>query len=317
MTMHESRHMDNRTWRMIRLRPYFNEELDREGYLSIEHFVSEAEVEPVRTILQRLWQERVGFERGAFFDFAAEGTGKSESFPQIFRPSELAPKLRKTEVYTRAAALARQVLGPGARFATDHALIKPALTGPVTPWHQDASFQDPGMDTHEVSIWVALQPVNTENGCLQFIPGSHKGPILPHQSPGGNKRIHALECYEGFDPSDAVACVLPTGGCTVHTGRTLHFAGPNRSDQHRLVYVLIFDLPATPAAVPREAPWLIDRKTARDEREQTWLRQGGIVTKQWIRLRRIDFRRPGELRYLLRRMVSGVGKLLRPGKVSS
>lgn len=298
------------------MRTYFNEELEREGYLSIEHFVSVAEVEPVRNILQRLWQKRVGFDRGAFFDFAGEGTGKTESFPQIFRPCELAPELRKTEAFAHATALAKKLLGPGARFASDHALIKPAVTGPVTPWHQDDCFRDPSIDAHEISIWLALQPVDTNNGCLQFIPRSHKGPILPHRSPGGNKRVHALECYEGFDPSDAVACALPTGGCTVHTGRTLHFAGPNHSDQHRLVYVLIFDLPATPATEPREAPWLIGRKTERDEREQNWLKHGGSITRQWTRLKRIDFRRPGELRYLLRRFIGSFSKLLRANKIA-
>ena len=270
---------------------------------------SAADVAMIRGCLQRLWQDRAGFEEGALFDFVGAEEGSVISFPQILRPSDMAAELTKTRFFRDAEALARELLGPTVRFAADHALIKPAMTGPVTPWHQDDAFRDPSMDGDEVSIWLALQPTDAQNGCMAFVPGSHNGDVLPHRSPDGDSRVHALECFTGFSAADAVACPLPAGGCTVHTSRTLHYAGPNVSGDHRMAYVLVFDTPPTVAAVPRAAPWLAARRTARDAREKGWLRRGGIVVHVWRRVRRLDLRRPGHLRFLVRRVGMAVGKL--------
>ena len=130
-----------------------------------------------------------------------------------------------------ARGMAEQILGGAVRFKADISLMKPARIGEATPWHQDEAFQDPAFDYEEVSFWLALQPVNEANSCMAYLPGSHKGPVLPHGFPGNDPRIHALECISGFDPRDAVECPLPAGGCVIHNGRTVHGAGPNLSDQ--------------------------------------------------------------------------------------
>ena len=57
--------------------------------------------------------------------------------------------------------------------------VKPARTGSATPWHQDNGLWRDG-ETEPFNFWMALDPATTENGCLQFIPGSHKLEILPH-----------------------------------------------------------------------------------------------------------------------------------------
>jgi len=160
-------------------------------------------------------------------------------------------------------------------------LCKPAVDGAATPWHQDEAFKDPKYDYSEISFWMALQPVNEVNGCMEFIPGSHQVGVLPHRSPNDDPRIHAIECFEGFDHADAVACPLPAGGCTLHTGRTLHGAGPNRSNAPRYAYVLIFHVPPQPAQGQKNFPWLQDKKTARMERRKSWEEGAGKYVTIW------------------------------------
>jgi hypothetical protein len=128
---------------------------------------------------------------------------------------------------------------------------------------------------------MPLQPVDEVNGCMTFIPGSHRQGILRHGNPNNDPRIHAVECIEGFDPAEAVSCPLPAGGCTIHSGRTLHAAGPNRSDQPRFAYVLIFHTPPEPAQNPKSFPWLKDKNTARMHRTKRWLQQGGKFMILW------------------------------------
>lgn len=281
--------------------------LERDGYFAVQNLISAEEAQRIRAILLELLEQRAGFEQGAFLDLVGAEKGETHRLPQILRPSDYSRKLHESEFFKRATELARSLLGPGARFASDHTILKPAHVGPETPWHQDEAFRDPGMDWHEISIWLALQPVDVSNGCMQFVPGSHKIGILPHRPLGNDSRVHALECYTGFDKADAVPCPLPAGGCTVHTSRTLHYAGPNLANEHRVCYVLIFDLPPVPAARTHEAPWLADRRTDRDAREAAWRRGSGKVIYYLQRLRRINYSRPDHLFYVAR----AAGKVLR------
>jgi ectoine hydroxylase-related dioxygenase (phytanoyl-CoA dioxygenase family) len=112
-----------------------------------------------------------------------------------------------------------------------------------------------------------LQEATTENGCMHFVPGSHRGEVVPHRPIGGDPRVHGLEVEPGVvDVSTAVACPLPAGGATIHASRTLHYTSPNRSTGHRRAYIISGGTPEEPAAEPREFPWQAVRRTAREER---------------------------------------------------
>ena len=226
--------------------------VSKDGFVSLERVTSDADVHRIRRVLEDLFERRCGFAEGAFFDFVGvDDSGGDFVLPQLIDPRSFAPELMKSEFFSEAAKIARALLGPGARFAADHALVKPARIGPETPWHQDEAFQHTDRIRDEISIWMPLQPVDQLNGCMSFIPGSHIGDVLPHRSLHGNPHIHALECYSGFDPEDGVPCPLPAGGCTIHMPRTLHAAGPNRSNSPRFAYVLIFHGPVLFSSRPR------------------------------------------------------------------
>lgn len=50
-----------------------------------------------------------------------------------------------------------------------------------TRWHQDRGVAHPEADTTKiVTVWCAISDATTQNGCLQVIPGAHKGELLPH-----------------------------------------------------------------------------------------------------------------------------------------
>ena len=124
------------------------------------------------------------------------------------------------------------------------------LDGAETPWHQDEAYWDPAYAYEALSIWMPLQEATLENGCMQFIPGSHRLEVLPHQSIGNDPRVHGL-VTDKVNPAQAVACPISAGCCTVHHCRTLHYAGPNRSPEPRRAYILTFRLPPKPCDKPR------------------------------------------------------------------
>jgi ectoine hydroxylase-related dioxygenase (phytanoyl-CoA dioxygenase family) len=236
-----------------------------------------AEVERLRAIFDRLFAARAGRERGKQFDLV--GTDDDDGpavLPQILNPVEFAPELAETVFRTNALAIARQLLGPDTTPWFEHAILKPAGYGAATPWHQDEAHRDdPGFAYEQISIWMPLQEATTENGCMQFIAASHRGPVLDHRSPNDDPRVQALECIGGFNPSVARLCPLPAGGATVHHSRTLHCAGPNRSTIPRRAYILAFRSASRPEPTFQGYSWNITKKTAARARADAWQNRGG------------------------------------------
>jgi len=283
-----------------------------QGFIALKDMATPDEVAFMREVITRLFDVKAGHKEGAHFNFAgAEDDPNAPNFPQIIAPHNYAESLRKTEYYKRATALAQQILGPDMRFGSDHTLLKPAFNGPATPWHQDEAFRNPDYDYEEISIWMPLQPVNEVNGCMMFMPGTHRADVLPHKSPNNDTHVHGLECSGGFDPAQAVSCPLPAGGCTIHTGRTLHAAGPNVSGGPRLAYVLNFAIPPVPAAKQRTFPWLAEKDTARLQRMRHWMRRGGLFVETWRLLKRTEPRDYGKLVAKLARKAKLLGSLMR------
>lgn len=263
------------------------EQYKNDGFISLETICPSEEVLQIRQSLLRMFENKIGYEEGAQYDFVSrDDPNIPQRFPSLHDPSHYDPSLLKTTYYNSALAIAKQLLGPQAALYGEHALLKPANFGPETPWHQDEAFRSPDFEYRELSIWLALQPVEKDNGCMQFIPGSNHSEILEHRSPGGDKTLHPLECCGDFPHSEAVAVPLPAGGCTVHDMRTLHCAGPNTSDTPRLAYILIFNIPPTYRPGKRQFPWLEGRRTDSQQRKQKWHRRGGLAVEVMRRLPR-------------------------------
>lgn len=296
---------------MNRLDPTMIERFREDGFLAFDTGLPARDIAALRDTLAGLHAGNVGFEEGALFDAMGVDDGSAPArFPQILHPRSFAPELIGSPFYRIARGMAEQILGKEVRSKADISLLKPARIGDPTPWHQDEAFQDPAFDYQEISFWLALQPVDTSNSCMAYVPGSHKGPVLPHGFPGGDSRIHALECIDGFDPQDAVFCPLSAGGCVIHNGRTVHGAGPNASGGDRMAYVLIFDTVPVPAKTERHFPWRAQHKTARAQRELEWRRHGGILVHLWRQRSRVRVTSIRTLLFDMRRAARAVRRVV-------
>jgi ectoine hydroxylase-related dioxygenase (phytanoyl-CoA dioxygenase family) len=259
-----------------------------DGFLVVSEPCDHEELKGIRALLYTLFESRAGRNEGNQLDMLSLDRQTGENLqPQILKPSLYAPVLLRTQHFARAQAMARQLLGADARFGFDHAILKPAGKVAATPWHQDdAHGFDPDFHYEQLSIWMPLQDVSEENGCMQYMPGSHRGPLLPHRSPGDDARIHALECEPGsFDESAAAAQPVPAGACILHAGRTVHAALPNRSAADRLAYVIVFRAPPVARAAPVHFAWLESKRTASLERSRHWRQRGGflVLLVRWLR----------------------------------
>lgn len=223
----------------------------RDGYLSLDALTDAAEIADLLADCDALFAQPSGFRAGDRLELSGRAAGPA--LPQIVNPERYAPRLVQGAAYRNAQALAQRLLGPECVPTGNHAILKPARTGAETPWHQDEAYWDPRCDHDAISVWLALQPVTVDNGCMQFVPGSHRGPVLPHELIDAD--AHGLRLRDPFASSQVIACALPAGGATVHAGRTLHYAGANKTAAPRRALVFGFGRAPIPRATPHDYPW--------------------------------------------------------------
>jgi ectoine hydroxylase-related dioxygenase (phytanoyl-CoA dioxygenase family) len=248
-----------------------------EGFLAIPRLTDQEDVAFLRESYDRIFAARAGREVGDQFDLAGtDEEGKEASLPQILFPAKYAPEMNTSRLLVHASAVARQLLGPDATCEIAHAIFKPAGHGAETPWHQDAAYWSPDLRYRSISIWVPLQEVTPENGCMEFVPGSHRLDVVAHRSMNDDPRIHALELVpaEKHRTSVSVRCPLPPGGATIHGPYMLHHTGPNRSRTPRRALILNAGLPPERREVPLHFPWTEQRNTEREKRAKGAMEKG-------------------------------------------
>lgn len=274
-----------------------------QGFCTITNFATAEEVRELLGIFTRLFKAQAGRSEGAYFDLMSDDAEDGERvLPNIINPNNYSSELRHMQLQDRALALARQLLGAKATPSFQHAILKPPLQGGETPWHQDEAYRaDANFLYRQMSIWIALQDVNAENGCMVYLPGSHRLPVLPHRSVNDDPKREAIECIGEFDKSAGVACPLPAGGATLHAGRTLHYSSPNRTAAPRYAYILVFETPPEPLHGQRDFHWLREKQSGGVARKRRWRRRGGILIEAARKLRDGMWRSPGRVAFETRR----------------
>ncbi len=141
----------------------------------------------------------------------------------------------------RFVVAASQLLGNKAvRFWHDQLFCKPAKHGGVVAWHQDYSYWTRTTPLQHLTCWVGLDDATEENGCLQYIPKSHKWDLLDKTALAGNMDgiAASLTSDQKSDFEKKVAITMPAGYGTFHHPRMLHGSYENKSNQSRRAFVL-------------------------------------------------------------------------------
>jgi hypothetical protein len=233
------------------------------GFLSVPEITTADDLDRIADIYDRAFARKLGWDDGNYFDLVGSSDDVDEfQIPHLQQISHYCPELLTTRYFANAASAAAQLLGGRAKHIFDSAITKPPHSHAETPWHQDAAFITETSYFESLVVWMPLQPVDQTNGCMSFIPGSNRGPILTHQSPNGDNRINGLEAVD-VDRSKAITCPLPAGGATFHHFRTLHGAGGNHSASPRRVLTFGFGARRATPTIVGTFDWLAAKDNER------------------------------------------------------
>ena len=138
-----------------------------------------------------------------------------------------------------------QLIGPDLVLWITRVLCKPAAKGREVPWHQDGEYW-PMRPLATCSVWMALDPVSTANGCMRFIPGSHKQQELyrHHVTDRDNLVLNLELDRDQFDEARAVNVELEPGQVSLHDVRLIHGSAANTSGRRRGALIMRY-MPAT------------------------------------------------------------------------
>jgi len=150
------------------------------------------------------------------------------------------PVLRELVFLPAVTVPCAQLLGvERLRFWHDQVFAKPPHHPGVVPWHQDYSYWTRTAPLAHLTVWIALDDATVENGCVHFVPGSHRWPLLPKPRLAGEmdaiRTVLDAAQLAAFRP---VANELQAGEASFHHPLMLHGSFANRSPRPRRAVVI-------------------------------------------------------------------------------
>jgi phytanoyl-CoA hydroxylase len=200
-------------------------ELDRDGFVVVRSFLPADELGELNQNLERYIREVVPKlpDGDAFFD----DRKRPETLKQMQR-MDRDPYFADRSGDPRWTGLAEALLGEQATADPPEWFNKPPGTNHVTPPHQD-NFYFCLTPPNVVTIWLALDAVDAENGCLRYVRGSHLSGYRKHAK---SKILGFSQGITDYTPDDftrEVPILLRPGDAVAHYGMTIHRADANLS----------------------------------------------------------------------------------------
>lgn len=234
---HDGGHRDTAQYE---LRPEQIEFFHSHGYLTGIRILSAEQVEMLREELVRLLEAQ-GDERELFYEYNSnESSDPDHVLFHALGAWRITPGFHDILWHPAFTVPAAQLLGGSVRFWHDQLFCKPAHHGGVVAWHQDYSYWTRTQPLAHLTCWIGLDDSNRVNGCLQYIPGSHRWPDLPITGLAGDMTAidGVLNEEQRSEFQHPVAIELKKGEASFHHPRLVHGSFANHSDRSRRATVI-------------------------------------------------------------------------------
>lgn len=218
-----------------------------DGAVCVERALDAEWLAQTRAAVERLVERsRAVTKSDAVFDLEPGHTAEAPRLRRVSSPCDEDEAFWRLLTEGPVGDVAADLLGPDVKFYQAKLNFKWAKGGAAVKWHQDQPFF-PHTNHAVATFGIYLNDCGPEQGPLQILPRSQKGPIYDHYDAAGEWRGELRdEDARGLDTSDMVELTAPAGSMTVHNYITMHSSRPNQSDLGRPL--LLFVLSAADAA---------------------------------------------------------------------
>ncbi|XP_069495574.1 phytanoyl-CoA dioxygenase, peroxisomal-like [Ambystoma mexicanum] len=214
---------------------------EENGFLIVRNLVSNEDIEEFREEFVRICKKEVSIpgliimKDVAFAKSKFSTDEKTVARLQHFQNDE---KLFKYCCLPQIVKYVECFTGPNILAIETVLNNKPPDTGLKTsrhPMHQDLHYSPFRPADWSVTAWTAMVKADRENGCLEVLPGTHKGTLKKHSYPewegGVNKLFHEARDYDQSLPR--VHLIMEKGDTVFFHPLLIHGSGLNRTMQPR------------------------------------------------------------------------------------
>ncbi len=210
---------------------------DRDGFTTVRKFLPPEVFDALRANVDRFIRDVVPTLNDAQVFY--QDMARPETLKQI-NAMRIDPYFAAIREDPRWCDVAVTLLGEPAKAEDVEWFNKPPQTQHPTPPHQDNYYFK--LEPPQVlTMWLALEPIDDENGCIRYLPGSHRKPIRPHALTEVVGFSQGITDWGPDDEAREVAMHLEPNDLIIHHGNTAHRADPNRSStRHRPAFAMVF-----------------------------------------------------------------------------
>lgn len=211
----------------------------KNGYLAGIRLLTGAQVEDLRVELAELLDPS-NPQRHLFYEYHSnESTDPSKALFHALGAWRVTAGFHDLLWNPAFLTAASQLLGGAVRFWHDQIFYKPALHGGVVAWHQDYSYWTRTRPMAHLSCWIGLDDSTRANGCVHYVPGSHKWNLLPVTGLADDMNaIQSVLSDEQKDRFKPVAIELKKGEASFHHPLMIHGSFENQTHRPRRAAVI-------------------------------------------------------------------------------
>lgn len=199
---------------------------EKDGFVSLPSFMAADVLDEFQANVDRFIQDVVPKlpHQHVFYEDKADST----TLKQFQNMDEHDPYFADWTQAGPFRELAELVMGGPVVAKNMQYFNKPPKIGKPTPAHQDGYYfmLDP---CEALTLWFALDHVDEDNGCVRYVPGSHRQGLRPHGRTQTLGFSQGITDYGSADTTAEIAVTAKPGDLIVHDAMTIHRAGGNKS----------------------------------------------------------------------------------------
>ena len=209
------------------------------GFLIIDDFLKGSELSSWQNAVDEAVAQHVSRD-DTYHNQSGEDGYYKNVFVQCVNLWKTSEKIKQLILDPQLGRLATDLSGTsGVRLYHDHAMVKQPWANP-TNFHVDNPY-DPFYSRQAIMFWIALDDTTVQNGCLYFLPGTHKTSGFEIGGSLGQTGIGELfREYPQWAEIEPYAAEMKAGSGVFISGMVAHAAGPNMTTHPRRAFAMLF-----------------------------------------------------------------------------
>ena len=247
------------------------DEFWKNGFLVIEDAVTDKELNDLRSVFTQWVEESRKYtddygetlDGRPRFDLQPGHTAEVPGLRRIQSPEEVSDVYANAMRNANTVDFCAELIGPALKF--HHGKVNSKLPGTATKiaFHQDFPFQ-PMTNDDIITCLLFIDDVTLENGPLEVVPGTHKGPLYSHWHNGVFTGSVSDEVFEEHK-DNIVKCTGKAGSVCLMHASLLHGSAPNLSSSSRTLYITTYYAEDSIELSPNHLPSTLTHELVRGE----------------------------------------------------